>query len=117
MHVRVVVFLRSANYAGQCRETRLSVFGSSIIPPGILPGNDHFLDLLPPVLCMDANEILGQFDRAREAHPKQHTCAHPGGARWSRPRLSRRGMADPPISPHEVPGGFASMVLRAEGKN
>jgi hypothetical protein len=66
---------------------------------------------------MNANEILGEFDRAREAHPKQHTRTYPGGARQIRQRFGRGGMADSPISPYKVRGCFRIMILRADGQN
>jgi hypothetical protein len=110
-----VVFLgRSANYAGQGRKPRFCVFGARIIPPSILPGNDHFLHRFPPALGMDANEIVHPTDCAREAHPNEHVCGHDHVRQG---RQSRDGIKYSPISIDQIPRRFSVTVLHSQRDN
>src|ERR1700735_3853334 len=111
MHVSVVFFRRSADYPSQRRQPRLCVFGPRIIPPSILPSNDHLLHFFPPALGMDADEISHPTNRVREAHPNQHTCGH--GLVRQRQRLRRDGINYSPISIHHVRRRFRVTGLRS----
>jgi len=111
VHVSVVFFVCAANYPRQCRKPRLCVFRSRIIPPSILPRNDHFLNLFPPDLRMNVNEILHPTNRARQAHPNEHTCGH-GRAR-RRQWLSRDGIDYSPISINQIRGRCGGAVLHS----
>jgi hypothetical protein len=114
MQVGVVFLRRSANYTGQGREPRFCVFGPRIIPPSILPSNDHFLHLFPPAAGMDANEIVHPTDCAREAHPNEHVRGY-GHVRQG--RQSRDGIEYSPISIYQLSGRFSVTVLHSQSDN